>query len=158
MTRFLLLASLTALLALSAPAQDPPRPPGGFPIQLDADRAISYSDGYRTLLDVRYPTTAPPPTGWPCVMVVHGGSGSRHTGWVMRIADMLARSGYVTLAYDTGNNGATLVLNPPGRRDDPRRMTDLAEIFQFAANLYGGTLDASRLAVMGKSGGGKHAL
>ena len=107
MTRFLLLASLTALLALSAPAQDPPRPPGGFPIQLDADRAISYSDGYRTLLDVRYPTTAPPPTGWPCVMVVHGGSGSRHTGWVMRIADMLARSGYVTLAYDTGNNGAT---------------------------------------------------
>lgn len=149
---------LVPLLAALTPAQDPVPPPGGFPIQYDRDHLITYSDGYRTLLDVRYPTVPPPASGWPCLMVVHGGSGSRHTSWVQWIADHMARHGYVTLAYDTGNNGVTLTLNPPGRRDDPERLTDLAEIFDFAEALYGATLDESRLAIMGKSGGGKHAL
>jgi len=146
------------LCAAAAPCQDPTPPPGGFPIQLDADRPILYSDGYQTLLDLRYPTTPPPATGWPCLMVVHGGSANRKFAWVQTIADTMARLGYVTLAYDTGNNGVTQQLNPPGRRLDPKRMTDLAEIFYFAENILGATLDESRLAIMGKSGGGRHAL
>ncbi|MCR9247453.1 MAG: hypothetical protein NXI31_20675 [bacterium] len=151
-------ALLAPLFATQLAAQDPPVPPGGFPVHLDADQPITYSDGYRTFLDVRYPVAAAPATGWPCAMVVHGGGGSRKRAWVQAIADRLTRNGYLTLAYDTGNNGATRTLNPPGRRIDPERLTDLAEIFDFAETAYGAKLDESRLAVMGKSGGGKHAL
>ncbi len=147
-----------AVVTGSILAQDPPVPPGGFPIQLDADQLITYSDGYRTRLDVRYPTVAAPATGWPCALVVHGGGGSRKRSWVQSIAERLSKNGYLTLAYDTGNNGVTLTLNPPGRRVDPSRLTDMAEIFAYAENQYGSSLDESRLAVMGKSGGGKHAL
>ncbi len=150
--------SLVGLCAAVLPAMDPPAPPGGFPVRHFVDQLTVYSDGYRTLLDIRYPDVAAPATGWPCLVVVHGGSGNRNRSWVVTIADMMARAGYVTLAYDTGNNGATTVLNPPGRRTDVERVRDLAEIFYLAEQTLCATLDDRRLAVMGKSGGGKHAL
>lgn len=152
------LALAALVLSAIAQAQDPTPPPGGFAIKYIKDNPITYSDGYRTMLDIRYPDVTPPTTGWPCAMVIHGGGGNRTRGWVVSIANMLTRSGYLTLAYDTGGNGITTRLNPPGRRDNGLRIRDLAEIFDFAEKLMGPRLDSTRLATMGKSGGGNHSL
>ena len=148
------------LLSAYAPvgAQDPPTPPGGFAVRFDPDVPITYSDGYRTLLDVRYPAGAAPATGWPCLLVVHGSGTSRRVAWVQEVARAMARQGYVTLAYDTGNNGVTLQLNPPAVRTDDERLADLAEVVHLTEGLYGAQFDHTRLAVMGSSNGGKHAL
>lgn len=78
----------------TAPAQDPTPPPGGFPITLLANNPITYSDGYRTMLDIRYPDVAAPNRGWPGAMIVHGGGGSRTKGWVVANAERLTRAGY----------------------------------------------------------------
>lgn len=143
--------------AAAANAQTPP--PGGFPITEVLDVPIAYSDGYQTQLDVRYPAVAtPPPGGFPVLLVVHGGSTSRKVSWAQSLAQRGARQGYVTLAYDTGNNGVTLVLNPISQRLDERRMTDMAEILDMAEVQLGAMADETRIAIFGKSGGGKHAL
>ncbi|MEM7200176.1 MAG: CocE/NonD family hydrolase C-terminal non-catalytic domain-containing protein [Planctomycetota bacterium] len=155
------ISSLTLGLALAAStpaATDPPAPPGGFPIQRDLDQPIAYSDGYQTALDLRYPSVAAPTNGWPCALVIHGGGGSRKRSWVQNIAEQLAAAGYVTLAYDTGNEGITQFVNPPGTRQSDERIRDMAEIVYRAEQFLGQTLDETRLAVMGKSGGGRHAL
>ena len=146
-------------LVASASSQDPPPPPGGFTVHVDRDIPVTYSDGYRTAMDVRHPAgVLPAPGGWPCAVVIHGGGGDRRRGWVEAQAERLAAAGYLTVAYDTGNQGITLRANPGVLRTEPERVTDLAEVFAFAERRYGPLLDASRLAVFGKSGGGKHAL
>jgi hypothetical protein len=65
------------LLTAAVATQDPPAPPGGFPLIEDLDRLTTWSDGYRTRTDVRYPAAAPPATGWPAVLLLHGNGGSR---------------------------------------------------------------------------------
>jgi hypothetical protein len=153
---YLVLAAL--VLSAVAQTQDPIPPPGGFPIKYIKDNPITYSDGYRTMLDIRYPDVAAPTTGWPGAMVVHGGGGTRNKNWVVAIAERLTRAGYLTLAYDTGGHGVTTKLNPPGQRVNGLRIRDIAEIYYFAEQLMGSRLDSTRLATMGKSGGGNHSL
>ncbi|MCB9882159.1 MAG: hypothetical protein H6834_10235 [Planctomycetes bacterium] len=148
----------TLVLGCSVLAQDPPVPPGGFPILHDADVPITYSDGYRTLCDVRYPAVLAPNDGWPCLVVVHGGGGSRNTPWVRQEAEAMAHEGYLTLTYDTGGEGATQHLNTPFERSDAQRVTDLAEILHLVDARLGTLFDLDRIAVKGHSGGGKHAL
>jgi hypothetical protein len=60
---------LAGLAATTAAAQcsDPAMPPGGFAITNAIDQAVTYSDAYRTRADVRWPTTAPGPCGWPMI-------------------------------------------------------------------------------------------
>ena len=153
------LLPLTTLLALTSVVSAQTPPPGGFAILESLDLPVVYSDGYQSLLDLRHPdVTAPPPGGFPLLLVVHGGSTSRKVGWAQSLARLGARMGYVTAAYDTGNNGATLTLNPPGTRTDERRLTDMAEILELTETQLGAMADSSRIAVFGKSGGGKHAL
>ncbi len=41
------------------------------------DQPLTFSDGYHTLADVRYPVVEPNPGGWPIVVLVHGGGKSR---------------------------------------------------------------------------------
>ena len=137
--------------AAAAPAQT-------YSIKYLKNRPITYSDGYKTALDIRYPDAKAPANGWPTAMIVHGGGGNRTKGWVVTMCEHLTRKGYVTLAYDTGNNGVTVKVNPPGRRKDTTRMRDVAEIFYFAKQALGSRMDHNRLAMMGKSGGGKHTL
>lgn len=148
-----------AFLTSTVLAQDPPAPPGGFKVLQVADLPITYSDGYRTALDIRYPAAPPPATGWPVALIVHGGGGSRKRSWVRSLCEIMTRAGYVSLAYDTAGNGITTTLNTPSRRSsEERRITDLAEILYFAEARMGSVMDADRIGVHGKSGGGKHTL
>lgn len=151
-------ALYAALFTTTLSAQDPVPPPGGFGILTNLDNLVTYSDGYRTRLDMRMPDHTPAPmSGWPVAMVVHGGGGSRKRGWVMSIAENLTRQGYITLCYDTGGNGVTQTLNPPGQRDNALRIRDIAEIFRFAKTQLTNRMDENRLAMTGKSGGGRHS-
>ena len=146
------------LIAASAYGQDPKAPPGGFAITKILDNPVTYSDGYKTMVDVRLPTATPGAKGWPVAMVFHGGGGSRKRGWVVSLCERLSRFGYCAIAYDTGGNGVTQRLNPPGRRDEELRIRDIAEVLLLVESKLGKRMDESRLCSSGKSGGGKHAL
>ncbi|MEZ5962488.1 MAG: CocE/NonD family hydrolase C-terminal non-catalytic domain-containing protein [Planctomycetota bacterium] len=147
------------LLLASLPAQDPPAPPGGFQIVQDLDRLTTWSDGYRTRTDVRYPAANAPATGWPGVVLLHGHTGSRKVAVVRERALELAHAGYVTIAYDTRGEGDTVALNPGW--PDPtsaRNVLDVAEAFHLAGLALAGTFDPARLGLWGQSGGASKSL
>ena len=148
----------TTLLAASLCGQDPKAPPGGFPIAKSLDHLVVYSDGYKTRVDFRLPSVTPGAKGWPVAMVFHGGGGSRKKGWVVSQCERLSARGYVAIAYDTGGNGVTQRLNPPGQREEELRIRDIVEILMFVESKLGNRMDETRLCSSGKSGGGKHAL
>lgn len=157
-TQAALVATTLATLVTSLSSQDPKAPAGGFPILKQLDQLVTYSDAYRTRVDVRLPSVTAGPKGWPVALVFHGGGGNRKRGWVVTRCERLARFGYVSIAYDTGGNGETQRLNPPGRRDEALRIRDIVEVLRFVESKLGGRMDETRLCSSGKSGGGKHAL
>lgn len=154
-------------LAASLVGQDPVPPPGGFPFALreyavaTALGPVTWVDGVKTALDVYHPIGAPPATGWPIVLVVHGGDGNRRIQPVVARSRLLAAAGYVCLAYDTRGEGATTSYNPlPFDASEEARLRDMAEAFARAGTWLppGVTADTARLAVTGESGGGRHAF
>lgn len=159
MLRSLLSLGSLALLAAAPPAQDPPAPPGGFTLTEDLDRLTTWSDGYRTRTDVRYPSVAPPATGWPGVLLLHGNTGSRKTALVRRRALELARAGFVSIAYDVRGEGDTIALNPGAPEPTTaQNVRDVAEAFHLTEQRLGGTFDLTRLGLFGQSGGAGKAL
>lgn len=102
----------------------------------------------------------PPPTGWPCVMVEHGGGGHRKIPEVVKACTDLANYGYVCFAYDVRGDGGTPAWNPgfPHPITEERTLIDSAEAYGIAASLApAGAVDMSRLAATGFSQGGSHA-
>ena len=159
---------LSALLCLSiGVAQDPEPPPGGFLFALREFSAasglgpIAWVDGTTTALDVYHPLGVPPATGWPVVLLVHGGSGNRKIPPILARARLLAAAGYVCLAYDVRGEGVTPAYNPLGfDASEEARLRDMAEVFA-RSNAWlpaGVTADITRLAVTGESMGGRHAF
>lgn len=160
-------ALLACLAAAATPAQDPPVPPGGFPVRLlefaasSARGPVTWVDGVRTELDVYHPEHTAPPSGWPTVLLVHGGEGTRKNRAVRGRANRLAARGYLCIAYDVRGDGATLALNPPGfATDEDSKLRDMADAFRQVPGLLpaGVTMDGARLAVTGDSQGGRHSL
>lgn len=148
------------LLPSTVPAQDPPPPPGGFAITAVPDLPVTWSDGYQSLLDVYEPAVAPPATGWPGVLALHGGSGHRRIPRIVAIATYLAARGYVVYAYDIREEGQTPALNPgwPTPRTEERLLLDEAEIHGIVQGLVPGMVDGARLAITGTSLGGNLSL
>lgn len=138
-------------------AQDPPPPAGGFQVTPLLDRDLTWSDGYRTRVDVYYPRVAPPVTGWPAVHVPHGGGASRKAGIVQSYCLQLARAGYCTFAFDIRGDGETLTLNSGGDLSGQRQLLDDCEAWGYVAQLAPNRLDQTRLCVTGKSQGGRHS-
>ncbi len=150
--------AVVLLLAAAAAAQDPPVPPGGFPPRSLPDRPVVWSDGYRSMMDLYYPDVAPPATGWPCVLVVHGGGGNRAIAENVQQGLYDARFGYVVLAYDVRGEPVTTRLNSGGGdTSEEAKLRDMAEAFVQAAAFLPGRVDLQRLAVTGRSMGGAHA-
>ncbi len=160
------IALVPALLAGLTLAQDPPPPPGGFPVgeieyaASNANGPITWVDGVQTEIDLYYPVAVPPPTGWPAVLAVHGGQGTRKNPTIQGRCKRLTAMGYVCLAYDARGDGATVVLNPVGfAATEGDKIRDMADAFQQAPLLLpaGVTMDGARLAVTGESQGGRHS-
>ncbi|GEM_PF-3269369 len=157
MNRILLPLSLFLLSPL-LPAQDPKVPPGGFAILPRLDVLLTWSDGYKTRVDIRVPKATPPKNGWPVVACFHGKNHSRKA--IASTARYLAAQGYATFAYDWRGNGDTILLNKfwTGTYDWDRIITDAAESFSKVAAMRPGLFDLTRLAMTGGSGGGDHCF
>lgn len=156
MLRILVSLGLCAALV----AQDPPPPPGGFAVVERLDQLVTWSDGFRTRMDLYRPGIAAPVTGWPGVLAVHGGAENRKTALIRGLSRYLASRGYVVYAYDVSGDGDTIALNPgwPTPRGEDRVLLDSAESHGLARAILPATIDAGRLAVTGNSQGGKHSL
>ncbi len=142
-------------------AGDPVPPPGGFPIKNALNVPISWSDNYKTRLDIFWPAHAAPIGGWPGVLVVHGGGRSRKVGWAQQTMQVLAKSGYIAFGYDVRGDGQTPALNPGWGKSKGtvgRRIADIADCFYLVEKTRGAIFDHARLAVYGQSQGGGHAL
>src|SRR5262245_26053666 len=159
--RAVLLAALAcSCIASALAAQDPPPPPGGFGVVVTSNLAVTWADGYLSRMDVYEPAFAVPATGWPGVLVVHGGGGSKTVPHVVAAATSLAQAGYVAYAYDVRGDGSTTALNPgwPSFITPEEKLHDSAESHSIAQALVPGRIDPARLAVTGFSQGGQHSV
>lgn len=160
--RLALSAGLALLLSAAPRAQisDPPVPQGGFALTRVMDQPVTYKDGAKTLMDVRYPSAGPGPHGWPVIIMVHGIAGSRAE--VKANAELYASQGYVTVAYDVRGQGAAIALNETSLGSEligRSERLDLAEIVAIVKTGFGnnGLADVSRLGITGFSQGGAHS-
>jgi predicted acyl esterase len=143
---------------LLAQCVDPPLPAAGFATTAALDQLVTYSDGYRTRADVRWPTAAPGPCGWPLLVLVHGWPADKN-GQVAVVAAEYAARGYVTVAYDVRGQGAAIALNP-GRGTTLMALAewiDLFEVMEWVEAQQPALVDFARIGVTGVSQGGAHS-
>ncbi|HEB54390.1 MAG TPA: hypothetical protein ENI87_14145 [bacterium] len=146
----------TLFTIAAAVGQDPVPPPGGFGVTVTT-HAVTWSDGYQSMMDLYVPVAPPPASGWPGVLAVHGGQGTRSIAYIAQAGYYLAKAGYVVYAYDVRGNPTTLALNPGVPVAEELQLTDSAESHALANAFSGGIIDPSRLAVTGFSEGAVHA-
>lgn len=156
-------ASLLALFAmlaqpLLAQCVDPVRPAGGFATTAALDQLVTFTDGYRTRADVRWPTAQPGPCGWPLLVLVHGWPANKN-GQIAAVAAEYAARGYLTVAYDVRGQGSAIALNP-GRGATLMALAewlDLFEIMEWVEAQQPALVDFARIGVTGVSQGGAHS-
>ncbi len=98
--------------ALSAQCADPTPPLGGFPVSTVTDRLVTYSDGFKTRADYRYPSANPGSCGWPMLVLVHGFPGTKSGGGLISNAISFAKLGFFVVTYDVRGQGSSIALNP----------------------------------------------
>lgn len=152
-----LLATGLAVNAVGAQCVDPPHD-GNFVEH--TDQIVAFTDNYRTYMDVRIPSVAPGPCGWPMIVLVHGGGASRDI--VNPKARIMAGRGFVTVTYDVRGQGPGMLLNDPrfyGREImGMRERLDLFEIMEEAERLFPDLIDMDRIGVTGRSQGAFHSF
>lgn len=140
-------------LASGTPCVDPATPVGSvFPITTVPDLAVAFSDGKSTRADVRFPSVAPSPCGWPMIVLVHGMGGTRSV--VASLGEGLAEQGYLTIAYDVRGHGQHTGDNT---HTSLRERMDLGELIEWTGGAFAHLCDATRVGVDGASMGGMHA-
>ncbi|MFN0206518.1 MAG: CocE/NonD family hydrolase C-terminal non-catalytic domain-containing protein [Planctomycetota bacterium] len=154
------LAAVLCIVQSRAYSQDPPAPAGGFGFVVTSNLPVVWADGYNTLMDIYEPDSSAPATGWPGVLIVHGGGGSKNVLSVTSKAKFLASYGYVCYAYDVRGDGSTTALNPgwPPFHPPEEILHDSAESHTIAQGLAPGKIDPTRLGVSGFSQGGQHSI
>jgi len=148
----LVLAATVA--SVGAQCAKPPIPQAGLPTAVDADVAVTYADGYKTLATFTYPSTTPPACGWPLIVFVHGYGGKRS------VQRTLASRGFAVHTYDVRGQGDAKALNPTTMgltMYGPVEKYDLAEQIAFARGRWKSLLDPTRVGVTGGSQGGIHS-
>lgn len=104
-------------------------------------------------LDATYfiPATAPPPSGHPGILFVHGFGGSKHDDTAN--GRVYAASGYVTLCYSVRGHG----LSTGGSTVmAARERQDLATVLAYMRTIPG--IDTNAIGISGGSQGGLHGL
>jgi predicted acyl esterase len=152
------LAAIGLTASLLAQCTDPPLPAAGFATTAALDQLVTYSDSYRTRVDVRWPTAAPGPCGWPLLVLVHGWPANKN-GEVAIVAAEYAARGYVTVAYDVRGQGSAIALNP-GRGTTLMALAewiDLFEVMEWVEAQQPALVDFARIGVTGVSQGGAHS-
>ncbi len=141
---------------------DPTPPPAGFPQVLETHE-FTYTDGYRVLLDARYPDPtlhAPGPDGWPILVLIHGLDGKRQG--VSQSALAFASRGYMAISYDVRGQGDSYLLNDPALYGwtgfGIRERIDLAEVMEEVESIYQDISDFDRIGVSGGSQGAIHSF
>lgn len=155
---------LVPVLAAGARGQGcarPVPPPDGFPVQLDPIVPVAYTDGYATYGSLLRPQGSAPSCGWPLVVFVHPLGQSRADDLALQM--QVAGQGYAVWSYDVRAQGQALAANPSHAQAGstlwgPVERCDLAEAIHFAIGnpQWAGSVDGSRIAVVGSSQGGVH--
>jgi len=144
MSRF---AVVLAILVLAAPGTA-----SAFGKQ---DSMITMSDGARIAATFYVPDGAPPTSGWPAVMLLHGLGGSRTAPTPLGMSlnamaeTQLVPQGYAALTFDARGHGQSEGLVSI---DGPREIQDVRELFGWLAVQPG--VDGQRIGAFGYSYGG----
>jgi predicted acyl esterase len=119
------------------------------------DTKVTMSDGVRLAISYFQPTGAPPPAGWPAVVLLHGLGQTRNTSDFVNWSPngmaerFLAPNGYAVLTYDArahGESGGLFTL------DGPRELADLRELLTWLTTNH--PIDAAHIGAYGASYGG----
>ena len=119
------------------------------------DTRVTMSDGVRLAVSYFQPTGAPPPAGWPAVVLLHGLGQTRKAsdfvnwspnGMAQRF---LAPNGYAVLTYDARAHGESEGLFT---LDGPRELADLRELLTWLTTNH--PVDPKHVGAFGASYGG----
>lgn len=137
--------------AASKPANDQPAAKPKAPVQATVetmtDQRYSDSDGRAGLCDVHRPAGDPPESGFPAVVVVHGG------GWMS--GDKWSLDGYSRLLAENGFVVVNINYRLAPAYQFPSQVDDVREALlwtQSQADRY--SIDLNRLGIFGYSAGG----
>ena len=125
---------------------------GGF---TQTDTRVTMSDGVHIAVTYFQPTGAPPPAGWPAVLLLHGLGQTRKTSdfvnWSPNgmAARFLAPDGYAVLTYDARAHGES---EGQFTLDGPRELADLRELLTWLTTNH--PVDAKHVGAYGASYGG----
>ncbi len=137
-----LITTLTAFLVVGSPLASPG--------QTTIDTLITMNDGVMLDASVTYPQTAPPPTGYPGLILIHGYGGKRQDMEI--VGSYLATFAYASLAYSVRGQGSSGGLSTTM---GPREKEDLRAVVAFLRTIP--LIDPERIGVVGGSQGGIHA-
>jgi len=156
----LLCALATGLRAQTCMRPTPP--PGGFAASVELSVPVTYSDAYATFGTMQFPSDAPPTCGWPLVVYVHPLGLSRFEDFALQ--SQIAAQGFAVYSYDVRGQGEAALANTTHPNQGttlwgPIEGHDMAEQIAFVASHapWSGVVDATRVAVIGRSQGGGHA-
>jgi predicted acyl esterase len=156
---YTLLALCTAAAPIPASMPQCVDPPADGNFVEHLDQVVTYTDNYRTYMDVRIPSVPASACGWPMVVLIHTTGTSRAV--VTEKARAMAERGFVSVTYDVRGQGLGMGLNDPrfsGREIlGMRERLDMFEIMEAAEALYPDKIDFDRIGVTGKSQGGVHS-
>ena len=138
--------AVAIVVSSQANTQDPPAPPGGFVVTKQVDIRIPLTGTSGTLMNAYYPQAAAAPTGWPVVVLFHGGGGDRNSPYIVPLQEQLAAAGFLALSYDTRGGGSAA------------KILHIAELIVEAERVFGALMDDSRLACTGGSAGGRQTF
>jgi len=124
--------------------------PGMADVAVRRDVTYATPGGESLTMDIYQPAGAPEGSGWPCVLMIHGGPiprlGAKNMGVFTSYGRLLAASGFVAVTFNH-------------RFLAPERLLDAASDVEAATSYVlehapGLSIDPARLAVWGFSGGG----
>ena len=123
------------------------------------DQVLTYSDGYKVMVDVRYPGKGKPVTGWPTILMLHGSGGSKEQN--AGRGRFAAKHKFCSIAADVRGQGPSAELNPTTSGHQfwsHRAIADVFEYFELVEEKFKSRhysfIDPDKLGTMGRSQGG----